>query len=366
MSGADVPALLRKVSESPVPQIDDLVSLLAFQDPVEVQQIFDAADETRQRFMGNGILLRGIVEFSSFCSNTCFYCGLHAGNSRLSRYRMSAPEILRSVAAIAAQGIRTVVLQSGEDDSLDPRWLAEVIREITHRHDMAVTLSVGERPLEDYSVWRDAGADRYLLKIESSNEELYRSLHVRRTLETRLRCVDHLFDLGYQVGSGIMVGLRGQDLRHIAEDIRFFTQRDFDMIGIGPFIPHPETRLRGHERGDVWLTLKTVALTRIATKNSHLPATTALGSMERDYRVEGLKAGANVLMPNFTPLEYKKMYEIYPGKRCVSEPTGACGFCMEGLASSIGRTIDHSRGDSRKVRPRVPKLSAERAEAAST
>ena len=229
-------------------------------------------------------------------------------------------------------------------------WLAEVVREIKQRHDMAVTLSVGERPREDYELWRQAGADRYLLKIESSDRGLYASLHLRRALETRLRCVRDLADLGYQVGSGIMVGLRGQELRHIAADILFFAAHDFDMIGIGPFIPHPETRLGGQARGDVGLTLKTVALTRIVTKNSHLPATTALGSMGRDYRVEGLKAGANVLMPNFTPLAYKKMYEIYPGKRCVTEPTGACGFCMEGLAASIGRSVDYSRGDTKKVR----------------
>ena len=169
-----------------------------------------------------------------------------------------------------------------------------------------------------------------------------------------MRCVSDLFDLGYQVGSGIMVGLPGQTLRHIAGDILYFAKNDFDMIGIGPFIPHPQTRLAGAAKGDVALTLKTVAVTRLVTRDSHLPATTALGSMDRDYRVDGLRAGANVLMPNFTPLAYKRLYEIYPGKRCVSEPTGACGFCMEGLARSIGRTIDSTRGDTRKHRVPSP------------
>jgi biotin synthase len=344
---------LRRVSEARLPDSDDLVSLLAAQDETEVQEILQAADATRKRYMGDGVFLRGIVEFSSYCSNTCFYCGLHGGNALLTRYRMQEPEILSAVEKIAAQDIHTVVLQSGEDQAIDARWLAGVVRKITAGHDMAVTLSAGERPREDYAMWREAGATRYLLKIESSDPQLYRALHTGRKLDTRLRCVADLEDLGYQVGSGIMIGLPGQALRHIAGDIRFFAEHDFDMIGIGPFIPHPETRFRDAERGSVALTLRAVALTRIVTKNSHLPATTALGSMDRDYRQDGLKAGANVLMPNFTPVEYKRLYEIYPGKRCISEPTGACGFCMDGLVSAIGRSIDRSRGDSRKVRVRL-------------
>jgi len=168
------------------------------------------------------------------------------------------------------------------------------------------------------------------------------------SFENRLRCLKDLRGLGYQVGCGNMIGLPGQTLRMIAEDILFFKEQDFDMIGIGPFIPHPQTRLASQKKGEVELTLKVLALARIVTKNSHLPATTALGSLEEDFRSKGLRAGANVLMPNFTPLEYKKLYEIYPGKRCISEPTGACSSCMDGLANSVGRYIDYGRGDSRK------------------
>ncbi len=354
MSARDVSGLLEQVSADALPRLDDLESLLGLTDTREMRALFEAADAVRKRHMGDGIFLRGIVEFGSFCRNTCSYCGLHAGNSLITRYRMSAEEIIESVRAIAAQKIRTVVLQSGEDDGLDAAWLADLVREIKGQMDIAVTLSAGERPREDYRLWRDAGADRYLLKIESSDTELYEGLHRGRTLESRARCVSDLFALGYQVGSGIMVGLPGQTLRHIAGDILYFATNDFDMIGIGPFIPHGQTRLSGAPRGDVALTLKTVALTRIVTRDSHMPATTALGSMDRDYRTDGLKAGANVLMPNFTPLAYKKLYEIYPGKRCVSEPTGACGFCMEGLARSIGRTIDSTRGDTRKHRVPSP------------
>lgn len=360
MSLQTVKETLARVAEASSPDVADLTYLLARDDDAAAQQILDAADRIRQEFMGNGILLRGIVEFSSFCRNTCFYCGLHAGNTRIARYRMSAEEILESVRRISSQGVKTVVLQSGEDDGLDPSWLARVVRDVKKRFGIAVTLSVGERPWEDYALWREAGADRYLLKIESSDKDLYESLHAGRRLETRLRCISDLTTLGYQVGSGIMVGLPGQSLRHIAGDIRFFAESRFDMIGIGPFIPHPETRLRGMRPGSVPLTLRTVALTRIVTKVAHLPATTALGSMGRDYRLEGLQTGANVLMPNFTPIEYKRLYEIYPGKRCVSEPTGACALCMEGLAESISRTIDYSRGDSLVTQTGTPPLPARR------
>lgn len=349
MSGIDVQGLIARVSSAPTPPFEDLGALLALENEDDVQEIFHAADEMRRRFVGDGVLLRGLVEFSSYCSNTCFYCGLHGGNARLPRYRMSREEVLETVQKIADQGIRTVVLQSGEDEALDAGWIAEIVRAIRDRHDIAITLSVGERPRADYALWRDAGADRYLLKIESSDPRLYASLHARRRLDTRLRCLRDLACLGYQVGSGMMVGLPGQTLGHIARDVQFLAANRFDMIGIGPFIPHPQTPLRGAEPGGVLLTLKTIALTRLATRDTHMPATTALGSMERDYRLEGLRAGANVLMPNFTPTAYKSLYEIYPGKRCVKEPTGACALCMTGLVAMIDRTIDYSRGDTKKA-----------------
>ena len=222
---------------------------------------------------------------------------------------------------------------------LRPEWLAGLIKDIKSRYEIAVTLSVGERPREDYKLWKDAGADRYLLKIETSDKKLYNSLHYGMDFENRLRCLRDLKGLGYETGSGIMVGLPGQTLRSIANDILFFKEWDFDMIGIGPFIPHGKTPLAGKQAGDVNLVLKTLALTRIVTKRANLPATTALGSLGKDFRVEGLKAGANVLMPNFTPAPYKKLYEIYPNKRCISESTGACAPCMGSIAASIGRTI---------------------------
>jgi biotin synthase len=302
----------------------------------------------RRQHVGDGILLRGLIEFSNECRNACAYCGLNKNNKKLVRYRLSRQELLDCVAAVAASGIKTVVLQSGEDDGLDVLWLKDIIETIKQKYDMTVTLSVGERKFDDYKIWREAGADRFLLKIETTDKNLYESLHGGMSFENRIECLQQLKRLGFQTGSGIIVGLKNQTLSMIAKDIIFFKNQDFDMIGIGPFIPHPETLLMREPLGAVDLTLKVVALTRIVTKNAHLPATTALGSLQEDFRIQALEVGANVLMPNFTPQPFRKFFEIYPNKRCIDEPQGVCASCMEPLAKSIGRSIDYSRGDSFK------------------
>ena len=339
---------LEKIFTQPAPKQEDLEFILAREKPQELEEIFNFADQVRKQFMGDGILLRGLVEFSNYCRNSCFYCGLNKNNKELERYRLGKEEILSCVEKLNSSGIKTVVLQSGEEDDLDPLWLKSVIEAIKAKFEIAITLSVGERTKEEYKIWKDAGADRYLLKIESSNKELYDSLHSGMSFENRLRCLRDLRELGYQVGCGNMIGLRGQTLKILAQDILFFKENIFDMIGIGPFIPHPQTRLATRKKGELNLTLKVLALTRIVTKDSHLPATTALGSLEEDFRIKGLMAGANVLMPNFTPVKYRKLYEIYPGKRCITEPAGSCASDMKELARSLGRYIDYSRGDSRR------------------
>jgi len=339
---------LEKIFFAADPELKDLEFILSREKPDELKEIFSFADQVRKQFMGDGILLRGLIEFSNHCRNSCFYCGLNKNNKELERYRLGKEEILSCAEKLNSCGIKTVVLQSGEEDDLGPLWLKEVIEAIKAEFEIAVTLSVGERTKEEYTIWKDAGADRYLLKIETSHKKLYDSLHIKMSFENRLRCLQDLRELGYQVGCGNMIGLKGQTLKILAEDILFFKEYNFDMIGIGPFIPHPQTRLASQKKGEVELTLKVLALTRIVTKNAHLPATTALGSLEEDFRIKGLKAGANVLMPNFTPLKYKKLYEIYPGKRCITEPTNACASDMEELARSFGRYIDYSRGDSRR------------------
>ncbi len=328
-----------------------LVSLLESDDPEENELLYERARAVRDAHCGRRMVVRGLVEFSSYCRNTCMYCGLNRSNGKAERYRLSADDIAESARLIDEAGIRTIVLQSGED-GYDARELARAVRSIREKFDMAITLSVGERSREDYALWREAGADRFLLRVESIDPDLYRSLHEGRELSTRLECLETLRDLGYQVGSGVMVGPPGQTTSHLARDIRFLASREFDMIGVGPFIPHPDTPFARAKAGDVSLTLRVVALLRLVTRNAWLPATTALGSMDRDYRVDALKAGANVLMPNFSPVEVKKKYEIYPGKRCVTERTGACAGCTEGLARAGGLEVDWSRADSLKMERR--------------
>ena len=341
--------LLDRVAVSDAPDISDIVALLDASGE-EADALFARADEIRRACFGDGILLRAIVEFSSRCSRDCAYCGLRKAHRQLKRYRMSPAEILASTLEAAACGIKTVVLQSGEDDTLDPSWLADVVRAIKSGSDMAVTLSVGEKPQEAYALWRRAGADRYLLKIETTNPALYRQLHPDMDIDKRMECLRVLRDLGYQVGSGSIVGLPGQTLEDLAQDILFFKRYDFDMIGIGPFIAHPGTPLGSEGDGEIDAVLRVLATTRIAVKNAHMPATTAVGSLEEDHRLAALKAGANVLMPNFTPQPYRQAYEIYPHKRCLTEASGACVPCMETMASAIGRCVNYGRGDSLKIK----------------
>jgi biotin synthase len=344
----DVQKLLDKIYHSVIPEIEDLESVLSFQDDGQIAQLFNFSDKVRKEFCGDGVALRGIIEFSNYCSRECFYCGINKNNHRLRRYRMDEKQILDAVEYLASCNIKTVVLQSGEDGILNALWMKEVIEKIKSRWDIAITLSVGERSADDYKTWRKAGADRYLLKIETSEEALYSSMHPGMDFKKRLDCLRILKELNYQVGSGNLIGLPAQSLKMIAQDIIFFKRNDFDMIGIGPFIPHQDTRFAGQNKGNVFLTLKTIALTRLVTKNAHIPATTALGSMDRDYRLDGLKCGANILMPNFTPAPYRKFYEIYPQKRCVNEPVGVCNLCMETMVKGLGRFIDYSQADSLK------------------
>ncbi len=327
---------------------NEIVNIIKSKDLKETNELFNLADEVRKKQMGEGILLRGIIEFSNNCKNTCAYCGLNKNNKNLERYTMTMEEILESVAVVKSYNIKTVVLQSGEEDSIDPEFVSDMVKKIKSIFDMSITLSCGEKDYKTYSQWKNAGADRYLLKIETSNKTLYEKFHKDMSFENRVSCLKMLKELDYEVGSGIIVGLKGQSAEDLANDILFFKNMDFDMIGIGPFIPHPETPLKEEKKGDLDMTLKMIALTRIITLNSHIPATTALGSLEKDYRLDGLKCGANVLMPNFTPIKYKKLYEIYPGKRCITEAQGACANCMEGMAKKVGRRIDYSKGGSLK------------------
>jgi biotin synthase len=349
MTNATLQNVLNRLYAADIPDKADIEYALSLHDQEQMAELFAFADNIRKRHVGDGILLRGIIEFSNACGNTCKYCGLNINNTNLERYKLTDRQILDCAEQVANAGIKTIVLQSGEHTDLDAKWLAGIIRDIKTRFDMAITLSVGERSFEDYAMWKEAGADRYLLKIETTNRQLYQQLHPQMSFDNRLKCSKDLGILGYQNGSGNIIGLPGQTIGDIADDILFFASEQFDMIGIGPFIPHQATELSDYPAGNVEMVLKTIAVTRIVTKDAHLPATTAIGSLNgKDNRPAALMAGANVMMPNFTPQPWRQLYEIYPGKRCSTETPGTCGPCFDAMAAATGRKIDRSRGDSLK------------------
>ncbi|MDF2630205.1 MAG: putative biotin synthetase [Symbiobacteriaceae bacterium] len=328
----------------------DLVELLALpKDDPDFQALLDIADRVRERTMGDGVYLRGIIEFSNICRVDCHYCGIRRSNKTLQRYRMPVDVIVDTAKRAEGLGYGSVVLQSGEGDALPPDELAEAVRRIKAETGLAVTLSVGERTKEEYAYWKQAGADRYLLRHETSDPELFARLRPGRTLAQRLQCLQWLRETGYQVGSGFMVGLPGQSLASLAGDIDLLRELHVEMAGIGPFIPGPETPLAGEAGGTVEMALKCVALTRICIPDAHLPATTALGSIHPMGRQLALNAGANIIMPNVTPASYRENYQLYPNKICLLEEPEHCAPCVAGLIASQGRYVATGQGHSPRV-----------------
>lgn len=314
------------------------------------RQLFAAADRVRRAYMGDEVHLRGIIEFSNYCERGCAYCGLRKPNESLPRYRMETGEILAIAGAAVGLGYRTVVLQSGEDPFYTQDMLAGLVASLKGELGVAVTLSVGERSFEEYRCWKEAGADRYLLKHETADPGLYAALHPDMRFGNRRRCLHDLRELGYQVGSGCMVGLPGQTVEALAEDVLFLAELDVEMAGIGPFIPHPRTPLGQFPGGTVDMTLKMIAITRLLMPRVFLPATTALGTIDERGREKALQAGGNVVMPNITPNRYRRMYELYPNKICLDDHPAHCRNCIGGIIASLGRTVASGPGHSPKQR----------------
>lgn len=276
-------------------------------------ELMARADAVRGAAVGDAVYVRGIIEFSNNCARNCFYCGLRRANRELVRYRMTPADIMGAVGLLVRNGIYTVVLQSGDDFAWTRDALCRLIQSIKAAHPgLAVTLSVGERPLDDYRAFRESGADRYLLKHETISAALYRRLHPGQNLAHRLAILERLKTLGYQVGTGFIVGLPGQTPEILARDILFLQSFQPEMAGIGPFLPQANTPLAGHPPGNLEVVLRVLALARLAAPRAHLPATTALATLapERGY-IEGLRAGCNVIMLNATPERFKRDYRIY-------------------------------------------------------
>ena len=305
------------------------------------------ANALRADHVGSDVHVRGIIEFSSYCERNCFYCGLRRGTDSLPRYRMAPDEIISVAVEAREAGYRTIVLQSGEDSWYTADIVADLVRRIKAEADLAITLSVGERPREEYALWREAGADRYLLKHETADRALYRRLHPDSDYDSRQLCLRWLLDLGFQTGSGCMIGLPGQTLEMLAEDLLFITTLGVHMAGVGPFVPHPATPLGECDSGDPQTTLNAVACLRILEPCLLLPATTALETLSTNARRRALRAGANVIMPNVTPFEYRSSYEIYPNKASLGKDMREAYQRVTDLIVSEGRTVGADPGHSK-------------------
>jgi biotin synthase len=317
----------------------DIRALLSEEETSDISRILSAADCVRKAAVGDDVLLRGIIDFSNVCGRQCLYCGIRGPNRLVRRYRMTPGEIVRCAEEIKSAGVSTVILQSGEDPSVGREWLCGIIREIREDTGLVITLSVGERSREDYRAFRDAGARRYLLKHETAAPSLYRSLHPDMRLKDRLACLRWIRDLGYEVGSGNMIGLPGQGAGQIAADIAFVRRLGADMIGIGPFIPHPDTPLAGYAAGDIDSVVRCVAVTRLVVPSANIPATTALRTIDPHGTERALTSGANVVMIDFTPESYRGQYSIYPGRITrEGDPRSAVEGIRE-ISESLGRGV---------------------------
>ena len=351
----------------------EILGWLRETDSRRLEELWRRADDTRRAHVGDAVHLRGLVEISNFCARQCCYCGLRAGNAGLARYRLLDSEIFAAAQQAVNFGYGTVVLQGGEDYGITTDWMTNVIRRIKNETPLAVTLSLGERPEKDLAAWRAAGADRYLLRFETSDRNLFEEIHppLGNRKCDRIAILRQLKKIGYEVGSGVMVGIPGQTYESLANDIALFRRLDLDMIGIGPFISHPQTPLgngfqifppvNGEQAPATELMVyKAVALTRLVRPDANIPATTALATInKKNGRELGLQRGANVFMPNLTPLKYRRLYEIYPAKACISETGDACNSCLGLRIKMIGRHIGRGQG-GRRNHEIAPAVSAEK------
>lgn len=311
--------------------------------------LFECAQIRRRQWYGRDVYMRGLIEFTNYCKNDCYYCGIRASNAKVERYRLTREQILACCDVGYELGFRTFVLQGGEDLSFKDDALCMLIRDIKRSHpDCAVTLSIGEKSRASYEAYFAAGADRYLLRHETANAAHYAQLHpASLTLERRKNCLFDLKSIGFQVGSGFMVGSPGQTLACLVEDLRFLQKLEPAMIGIGPFIPHHDTPFGSERMGSLRRTLNLIAILRLMFPKALIPSTTALGTIDPNGRELGLKAGANVVMPNLSPVECRKKYAIYDGKICMGDEAAQCVESLRCRIKEAGFDLVVSRGDTR-------------------
>jgi biotin synthase len=326
---------------------NELLHLIVTDDAAEMRNLFDRARQVRESRYGKSVYFRGLIEFSNYCKNDCFYCGIRCGNSRVERYRLTPDEILACCRKGDALGFRTFVLQSGEDPWWTDNRVVELITRIRAEFpDHAITLSIGEKSRDTYERFFRAGANRYLLRHESANDAHYASMHpAEMHLAHRKQCLRDLKAIGYQTGAGFMVGSPGQTNECLVEDLRFLEDLQPEMVGIGPFIPAANTPFAAEPAGTADLTLRMVALTRLLLPDALIPATTALGTLDVQGREKALRAGANVVMPNLSPVSIRGKYQLYDNKICTGEEAAECIGCLKARVIGAGCLPDMGRGD---------------------
>ena len=334
----------------------EIIEWLETTDAEKLSELYKRAYAVKQQHVGTKVYYRGIIEFSNICEKDCFYCGIRRSNQNVKRYVVEDDDVVAAATWAWEQNYGSIVLQSGErQDKAFATQVETLLKRISDatNGELGVTLSLGEQSPDVLERWRKVGGKRYLLRIETTNANLYRTLHPDdHRFEARLQCLQDLRNLDYQVGTGVMIGLPGQHASDLADDIQFFKDHDIDMIGMGPYIPHAETpignslpdfdKVRQLQRG-----LVMIALTRIVLRDVNIAATTALQALDPQGRERGLEAGANIIMPNLTDTKYREGYQLYDGKPCLDENAGMCRFCLEGRISSVGESVGYGEhGDS--------------------
>ncbi len=338
--------LIDKLYDTEYLDRDELLTLLDNLDDESAQYLHQKAHEKRMSTYGDKVYMRGLIEFSNYCKQNCVYCGIRRDNKDADRYRLDKELIYACTDEGYNLGYRTFVLQGGEDPFYKDEMVVEIIKGIKERHpDCAITLSIGEKSKESYKLFKDAGADRYLLRHETNTRELYERLHPGMSYDERQRCLADLKELGFQVGAGFMVGLPGQTNKDYVNDLMFLKNLAPHMVGIGPFIPQSDTPLAGEQGGTIEMTCILLSLVRLLLPKVLLPATTALGSLDNRGRERGLKAGGNVVMPNLSPTNVRDKYLLYDGKICTGDEAAHCRGCIERRINFAGFQVDMGRGD---------------------
>lgn len=343
--------LIDKLYKTQSLEKDEFLYILNNFDTEFSEYLFNKSREVALKQFGNSIYTRGLIEFTNYCKNNCYYCGIGSSNTHAERYRLSLDEILSCCSIGYELGFRTFVLQGGEDNFYSDDIIVDIVKKIKAEHpDCAVTLSIGEKSYESYKRYFEAGVDRYLLRHETANEEHYKKLHPKSlSLINRKKCLYDLKDIGFQVGTGFMIGSPYQTMENIVEDLLFIKEFSPEMIGMGPFIPHKDTVFANEPAGSIELTLLLIGIVRLLLPNSLIPATTALGTADLNGREKGILAGANVVMPNLSPVSVRKKYLLYDNKICTGEEAAECSNCLQTRMKSIGYQLVVDRGDYKKV-----------------